>query len=53
MHVNDQHYEKVNHTTKHLTLAKQHSASPFSPLVQYAKCGRQYTVWSGKHTQIG
>ena len=27
MHVNDQHYEKVNHITKHLTLAKQHSAS--------------------------
>ena len=27
MHVNDQYYEKVNHITKHLTLAKQHSAS--------------------------
>ena len=24
---NDQHYAKVNHTTKHLTLAKHHSAS--------------------------
>ena len=30
MHVNDQHYEKVNHITKHLTLAKQHSASFYS-----------------------
>ena len=27
MHVNDQYYEKVNHITKHLTLAKQHSSS--------------------------
>ena len=30
MHVNDQYYEKVNHITKHLTLAKQHSASFYS-----------------------
>ena len=27
MHVNDKYYEKVNHITKHLTLAKQHSSS--------------------------
>ena len=53
MHVNDQHYEKVNPITKHLTLAKQHSASFLVSLVQCAKCGRQHTVWSGRHTQIG
>ena len=52
---NDRHYAKVNHTTKHLTLAKQCTVPVFSQfsLVQCAKCGRQHTVWSGRHTQIG
>ena len=52
---NDQHYAKVNHTTKHITLAKQCTVPVFPELslVQCAKCGRQHTVWSGRHTQIG
>ena len=52
---NDQHYAKVNHTTKHLTLSKQCTVPVFvsSLLVQCAKCGRQHTVWSGRHTQVG
>ena len=52
---NDRHNAKVGHTTKHLTLAKQCTVPVFFVLflVQCAKCSRQHTVWSGRHTQVG
>ena len=36
MHVNDQYYEKVNHITKHLTLAKQCTVPVLSHLLWYS-----------------
>ena len=38
----------------HSALAKQCTVPVLIPfMVQCSKCGRQHTVWSGRHTQIG
>ena len=51
---NDRHYAKVNHTTKHQTLAKQRTVPVLSRfMAQCAKCGRQHTVRSERHTKVG
>ena len=51
---NDRHYAKVNHITKHQKLAKQLTVPVLSLfMVQCAKCGRQHTVRSERHTKVG